>query len=110
MAFGGSREVVVPDIAEGVVEADSLEAVVEADGPLMGFGGGGKCLLGEVFEVGDGGWHDRLLAEFDLGGPLTALILSGFGDGGNMGVGAEKLTQGAAEDAHAGAVNHPDTR
>ena len=35
VALGGFLEVVVPDVREGVVEADALEAVVEAGGPVM---------------------------------------------------------------------------
>src|SRR6185312_6090603 len=45
------------------------------------------------------------LAELDFGGPLAALVLWRFGDGGDVGVAAEVFAQGAAEDAHAGAVD-----
>ena len=46
VALGGFLEVVVPDVGEGVVEADALEAVVEADGPVVLAGEGGEDGLG----------------------------------------------------------------
>ena len=39
---------------------------------------------------------------------MAALILRGFGDGGDVGVAAEVFAQSAAEDAHAGAVDDAD--
>ncbi len=53
MALGGARQVVVPDVVEGGVEADAFEAVIEADGPMLLAREGGKGDLGEVFEAGD---------------------------------------------------------
>ncbi len=52
----------------------------------------------------------ELLAKFDLGGSLAALILRRLGDGGDVGVAAEVVAQRAAEDAHAGAVDDADAR
>jgi hypothetical protein len=46
-----------------------------------------------------------LSAEFDFSGALAALVVWGFGDGGDVGVVAEELAEGAAEDAHAGSVD-----
>jgi len=51
-----------------------------------------------------------LSAEFDFSGALAALVVWGFGDGGDVGVVAEELAEGAAEDAHAGAVDDADAR
>lgn len=53
VALGGPGEVVVPDVFEGVIEADALEAVVEPDGPALLAGESGKGGLGEVLEAGD---------------------------------------------------------
>ena len=50
----------------------------------------------------------ELLAEFDDGGALAALVLGGFGEGGDVGVGFEELAQRAAEHAHARAVDDAD--
>ncbi len=67
MAFCGTGKVVVPDIVEGGIEADSLEAMVEANGPVLLAGKRGKGDLGEVLEVRDligarrkGAGHSRL--------------------------------------------------
>ncbi len=53
MALGGSGQVAMPNVFEGVVEADAFEAVVEADGPAVLAGKGGESVLGEVLEAGD---------------------------------------------------------
>ncbi len=57
---------------------------------------------------GPSGRTESLLAEFDFGGALAALVLGRFGDGGDVGVAAEVFAQGAAQDAHAGAVDDAD--
>ena len=46
VALGGFLQVVVPDVGEGVVEADALEAVVEANGPVVLCGQGGENRFG----------------------------------------------------------------
>lgn len=53
MAFGGAGQVAVPNVFEGVVEADAFETVIEADGPAVFAGEGGERVLGEVLEAGD---------------------------------------------------------
>ena len=53
MPFRWTGEVVVPDVTEGVVEADAFEAVIEANGPMLLGGEGGKGDFGEVFEALD---------------------------------------------------------
>ena len=49
-----------------------------------------------------------LLAEFDEGGALAALVEGGFGDGGDVRVALEVVAEGAAENAHARAVDDAD--
>ena len=49
-----------------------------------------------------------LLAEVDEGGALAALVEGGLGDGGDVRVALEVFAQGAAEYAHAGAVDDAD--
>ena len=44
-------KVLVPDIVEGVIEANALEAMVEADGPVLLRGACREGDLGEVFEA-----------------------------------------------------------
>ncbi len=51
VTFGGTLQVVVPDISKGVVETDPLEAVIQANGPTVRFGACGKRDFGEVFEA-----------------------------------------------------------
>ncbi len=53
--LGGPGKVVVPDVVEGSVETDALEAVVKSDGPAVLAGERWEGDLGEVFEVVDGG-------------------------------------------------------
>lgn len=62
VALRGAGEMAVPDIGEGVIEADALKAVIEANRPAMLAGKGGEGLLGEVLEVGYGvgHWDDAL--------------------------------------------------
>ena len=52
----------------------------------------------------------KLLSQFNFGGALAALVLRWFGDGGDVGMAAEVFAQGAAEDAHASAVDDADAR
>jgi hypothetical protein len=49
-----------------------------------------------------------LLAEFYFCGALSALVLGGLGDGGDVRVVAEVFAQGAAQDTHARAVDDAD--
>src|SRR6266404_1203547 len=49
-----------------------------------------------------------LLAEFDLGCALSALVLRRFSDGCDVGVIAEIFAEGASKDAHASAMNNAD--
>ena len=53
VALGGSLQVAVPDVREGVVEANTLEAVIEADRPVVLAGTGGKDYFGQVLEARD---------------------------------------------------------
>lgn len=46
-----------------------------------------------------------LLSQLNFGGALTSLVLWRLGDGGDVGVAAEVVAQGAAQDAHSGAVH-----
>ena len=55
VALGGACKVVVPDVGEGVIEADALEAMIEADGPAESGGACGKSDLGQVLEAPDAG-------------------------------------------------------
>ena len=48
------------------------------------------------------------MAQVDKGCALAAFVLGGFGEGGDVGVGFEELAEGAAENAHAGAVDDAD--
>ena len=48
------------------------------------------------------------LAKFDQGGALAALVEGWLGDGGDVGVALEVFAEGAAENAHAGAVDDAD--
>ena len=50
------------------------------------------------------------LPQFDFGGALAALVLRRFGDAGDVRMIAEIFAEGAAKDAHAGAVNDADAR
>jgi len=50
----------------------------------------------------------QLLAELDFSGALAALVVRRFGDGDDVRVVAEIVAQGAAENAHAGAVHDAD--
>ena len=49
-----------------------------------------------------------LLSQVDFGGALAALVIGRFGDGDNVRMFAEELAEGAAEDAHAGAMDDAD--
>ena len=53
---------------------------------------------------------EQLLSQFNLGCPLSPLVLRWFSDGGDVGVIAEVFAQGAAEDSHASAVNDANAR
>lgn len=53
MSFGRSLQVFVPDIAEGVVEANALETVIEANGPVIFRCQLRQNLLGQQFEAFD---------------------------------------------------------
>ncbi len=50
------------------------------------------------------------MSEFHDRRSLAAFVLWGLGDGGDVGVAAEVFAEGAAEDAHAGAVDDADAR
>jgi hypothetical protein len=51
----------------------------------------------------------QLLAEVYYCGACAAFLVGGFFDFGYVGVGAQVFAQGAAEDAHAGAVDDADS-
>jgi hypothetical protein len=50
------------------------------------------------------------LAKFDLSRALPALVLRWFGNAGDVGMIAEVFAEGAAENAHARAMNDPNAR
>src|ERR1700716_3924602 len=52
--------------------------------------------------------EEQLLSQFHFCGALSALVLRRFSDRGDVGMIAQIFTEGAAEDAHAGAVNDTD--
>ena len=53
MALGGAGQMVIPDIVKGGIQADALEAVVEADRPALHPSEGGQIDFGELLEAGD---------------------------------------------------------
>ena len=67
MTIGGARNVLVPGAAEGVVQANALKAVIEADGPVKFSGSGGEERLGQVEETGEKGGivHDGWMIRQD---------------------------------------------
>ena len=78
VTFGGTLQVVVPNVSKGVVEADSLEAVVQANGPTLCYGACGKRDFSQVFEA----LNVRLI-RFGL---LRRWVFHGAGEMGKAGI------------------------
>ena len=78
VALRRPREMVVPDIAKGVVQADPFEAVVEAYRPTLRLRFGRELLLGQLLETSDTPGAQRIGQRIFFGTHAAIVALSAF--------------------------------